>query len=68
MSVLNGGTELYPLELKEIRNGGRVVYSRDDRGKAYFFLRLDASVRVMFITSDGEQFKTKNSEIFTVLA
>lgn len=56
--------EVYPLELRRVQLGSRVIYDRDTRGKSWFILDLrDISEDFIprgssgMMTADGKRFR-----------
>ncbi len=58
--------EVYPLELRRIQLGGRVIYDRDTRGKSWFILDL-ADISQGFIPRESSGMTTADGKRFRVI-
>ena len=58
--------DVYPLTRAKKTVGENVVYDRDARGKAYFYLRLVLPPK-QFITSEGSAFICSDGTYFKTL-
>lgn len=58
--------EVYPLELRRIQLGDRVIYDRDTRGKSWFILDL-RDISQGFIPRESSGMTTADGKRFRVI-